>query len=131
MKNEILVIRDGKIIDYERFGKCLGCGECCERFAYGCQMAESPKESKNGKHADLTKHEGWAVEDWDDPNKWRWWGPFDITERKETCGCFDPETKHCEEFGEEGWKEVCRKFPFRPEDLDGLDNCGFFFKETQ
>jgi len=128
---KIWVIRGGEIIDYERVGKCLGCGECCGRFAYHCQMAESPKEAKNGKYADLTKREGWAVEDWDDENEWRWWGPFDITERKKPCQSFNSKTRRCKVFGEKKWPEVCRKFPLRSEDLEGLSNCGFSFRETQ
>jgi len=77
------------------------------------------------------KYEGWIVEDWDDPNKWRWWGLFDITERRKPCGLFNPETKRCSVFREKEWPEVCRKFPFRTEDLEGLKNCGFSFKEIQ
>lgn len=127
----VWVIRDGEIVGYERLGECLGCGECCSRFAYGCQTGESPKEAKDGKYADLTKYEGWAIEDWDDPNKWRWWGPFDITERQESCQSFNPETKQCEIFGEKEWPEVCRKFPLRPEDLKGLPNCGFRFEKLE
>jgi len=127
----IWVIRGGEIVGYERFGECLGCGECCERLAYGCLMAESPKEAKDGKYADLTKKEGWAVEDWDDEAKWRWWGPFDITEREEPCECFVSDTKRCKRFGEEDWKEICRKFPLRPEDMAGLSNCGFSFERLE
>lgn len=127
----VWVIRGGEIVGYRRLGECLGCGECCSRFGYTCQRAESPKEAKDGEYEDLTRREGWAIEDWDDPNKWQWWGPFEISDREHICECFDSDTKRCGEWGTKEWKEVCRKFPFRPEDLEGLSNCGFRFERLE
>lgn len=139
MKNEIWVIRDGEWIQYERLGECLACGDCCAKFNYAFKRTTVSIMDPNGNEhdcvdndKDISKWNNWAIEDWDDNGKWTWWGPCDITPLdKPPCHLFDPATNHCSEFGKEGWKEICRKFPFRPEDLDGLDNCGFSFKETK
>jgi len=129
----VWVIRGGKLVQYERLGKCLGCGECCEHFAYNVQYTIGPKKSEGKECADLTKREGWAIEDWDDEDHWHWWGPLKITPRppEKICKCFDIVAKQCGKFDKKGWPEICRKFPFRPEDLKGLKACGFSFKEIQ
>lgn len=132
-----MVIRNGEVVRYRRSGSCLACGECCARFFYTCRTAEGEHgPAEEGKEADLSQYEGWAIEDWDDPDKLRWWGPFEIEEitperRRELCPSFHADTNMCDLFGTEQWKELCRKFPFRPEDLEGIKHCGFTFKELE
>ncbi len=127
----IWVIRDGKLVLYRRTGECNRCGECCSKFAYSCLRGVSPKEAENGKYADLTKCEGWVVEDWDDPNQWQWWGPFTIIPREKLCKGFDPLTKLCPIYDQEDRPDICRKFPLHPEDMEGLSNCGFKIGEIE
>ena len=126
----IWVVRRGEWVRYGRTGSCLGCGECCSKFNYSFQQTIPPKEQSEHGEGDWAKWEGWAIEDWDKDGEWHWWGPFEIIPLDQPkCKTFDPKTNHCQKFGKEDWREICRKFPFRPEDLAGLTNCGFAFKE--
>ena len=128
---QIWIVESGKLVRHERLGKCLACGDCCRKFNYRCSYANAERkdaESEDGE-VDWPAWEGWAAEDWDDEGTWIWWGLFEIIPLdKPKCRRFDPKTNYCEQFGTKDWREICRKFPFRPADLKGLDNCGFSFR---
>lgn len=56
---------------------------------------------------------------------------MEIRPREKLCGCFDLEAKSCSKFGTEEWPDICRKFPVKPSDLDGLTDCGFSFRRVE
>lgn len=125
---KLWVVRGGKLVSLTRHGECLGCGECCTKFNYKCaRTGAREKWSEDEEKADWSEWEGWAVENWD--GKWIWWGPFEIIPLdKPKCKTFESPNR-CLKFEQDNWPEICRKFPLRPEDLAGLDNCGFYFEE--
>jgi len=131
----VFVVEDGGFVKYERLGECLACGDCCRKFNYSFQRTTvsimAPGDEVD-EEKDIGKWEDWAVENWDNKDEWTWWGPFEIISLDEPkCRCFDPLTNHCSEFGQDDWREICRKFPFRQADLEGLDNCAFSFRRIE
>lgn len=126
----VFIVEDGILIKYAREGECLACGDCCRKFNYDYQYTTTPKGQSGNGEGDWNKWEGWAIEDWDKDGEWHWWGPVKIIPLDEPrCSLFCLETNHCLNFKKQNWREVCRKFPFRPADLNGLENCGFIFRK--
>ena len=129
----VWVYEDGKRppTPYTRRGYCTRCGDCCRKswsYRRKCDANDKdarPADCPSDKKLEAADLAGFTVvENWD--GYWVWWRRLDVPQ---ALGCLAFEEPNvCKRFGEDGWPELCRKWPIIPEDLTGYPNCGFYFE---
>jgi len=128
---ELYIVEDGKLVEYERSGRCNGCGECCgvkNTITYQVQVAfDSKGEERVGEPwEDWSAWEGYTI-------LWAqglWWY-FKVTKVEDIpspCRKQDQETGRCSIWKTDEWPAICRYWPFKPSDLEPFPECGFSFK---
>ena len=128
------IVEDGKLVEYERLGKCNLCGECCggkNTITYNVEVRFAHKEVKDETYdpskEDWTGWEGYTLI-WSQ-GLWWYFKVVDVTEdAPHQCERQDAETKWCSLWKSDDWPAVCRYWPFRPSDLEQFPNCGFSFR---
>lgn len=128
---KVWIVREGELRAYERIGECNGCGQCCREINYRYETATGPKrKALEASPEILDKYEGWAAEEWSqDGLTWRWWGPLTVCGRDRPCAMYDDKERKCKLFGKPQRLAICTAFPLRPEDMKGLDECPYLWRE--
>ena len=132
------IVENGKLVRYERTGKCNMCGDCCGakntityqiKSNFGNNTIEG--KVKEVSEDDWSEYEGYTVF-WAQ-RLWWYFRILKITDPPTSGRCSeqDPETFQCKV-----WKDfdefpvICRYWPFNPKDLEQFPNCSFkFIKE--
>lgn len=55
------IVEEGKLVEYERFGECLMCGECCrKKITFEWDVAKPRSDDDEGP-SDWSEYEGWSL----------------------------------------------------------------------
>lgn len=125
------IVEEGKLVEYERFGECLQCGECCrKKITFEWDVAKPRSDDDEGP-SDWSKYEGWSliyahgiywyilVASIEDPE------PDD-----ERNPCNELEGNLCSVHGDQfKIPPLCSLWPVHPKDL--LPGCGFRIERCQ
>lgn len=137
---------DGKLICYKRTGECNQCGDCCKAgIFYQCEVGNAveqhtEQERLTIQNSDWTKREGWAIFS----AQGIWWyfkvgrnpksvpegSPADTEPDYAACGSLTEEMT-CGNWMEEDFRPICRYWPFLPEHILWVPECGFRFEEVE
>ncbi len=126
-------VKDGELIKLERSGKCNQCGKCCRNYRIQFRMevgglVHEHGEGEDKQEEDWATREGWSM--FVAQGTWWYFGEFLIApEVFEGYHC--PALKNddvCSEWQKEGFRPICRYWPFHPDNLELFPNCGFSFE---
>ena len=136
---KLSIVEDGKLVEYERTGRCNGCGECCgekNTITYTVSVASGRLSLRPDKYEKYGSPEGW--EEWEGYSifwsQGLWWY-FKVTDVKDRevpapCSQQDPDTKLCSLWKLDDWPAICRYWPFKSSDLEPFPKCGFSFQKV-
>ena len=117
------IVKDGKLVEYERLGECQRCGGCCCTFLITCKIAAFASESSIGDF-DWSDYEGFSVFY---SQRLIWYMEFRVEEEKQACTDFEGA---CTIWMQDDFPAICRYWPVHPDNLKHFPDCGFSFREV-
>ena len=123
------IVEDGKLVEYERLGKCKQCGQCCcsntIMFQIGSYTEGTLDKSTEADEGDWSDYEGFTVLR---SQRLLWY--MSATVKKGKGPCEDFEDGRCTIWMQDDFPAICRYWPVHPNNLEHFPDCGFSFKEV-
>ena len=119
------IVKDGKLVEYERLGECQRCGGCCCTFLITCKIAAFASKDSISDH-DWSDDEGFSVFY---SQGLIWYMEFRVEEAEERV-CKSLEKDICTSWMKDEFPATCRYWPVHPDNLEHFPDCGFNFREV-
>jgi len=121
---KLRIVKDGKLVEYERLGECNRCGECCCNLRITCKVAAFTSQDDIDEY-DWSDNEGFSVFRAQDLI---WYMKATMEEEKKVCSEF--EDGACTVWMQDDFPAICRYWPIHPDNLVHFPDCGFSFREA-
>ena len=131
-------VESGELVRYDRSGECKQCGECCKAGIF--------YQTEVGTAARSHEHESEEEADWTGREDWNmfiaqgiWWyfkvgfPADDAVAQLVPCGDLDCAggVNFCTSWQDEGFRPICRYWPFHPNHVARFPKCGFKFEKVE
>lgn len=123
------IVKDGKLVEYERMGECRRCGQCCcskvITFALGVYTEDTLDDNMETDDKDWSGYEGFSVFR---SQGLLWY--IEATTKQEEKICGDFEKGACTLWMQDDFPAICRYWPVHPDNLIYFPDCGFSFRKA-
>ena len=118
------IVKDGKLVAYERQGECRRCGQCCCGRRITCKIAAF-SSSDNIDEYDWSDNEGFSIFE---AQGLIWYMKAKVWEENRICASSKKDI--CVIWMQDDFPAICRYWPVHPNDLEHFPDCGFSFREA-
>ena len=123
---KLWIVKDGKLVEYERLGECTRCGQCCcsnlITFSLGAHTEGALDDTAEVDDWDWSEYEGYSILR---SQGLLWYVKATVEEEKKSCGDF--EGGRCTIWMQDDFPAICRYWPIHPDNLAHFPDCGFLF----